>query len=69
MPDRIFTLKEWQRIKKDIFDDYFDQLNINYDLKDLAKVEMLGENVPEGYHRMPDGSLMLDSEMPQVEGG
>ena len=49
MPDRIFTLREWQRIKKDIFDDFFDQHNAEHDLNDLVKAGILGgsnEGVP-----------------------
>ncbi len=63
MSDRIFTLKDWKRIKRDVYDDWFGQQSINYDLKELEKSGMLGGSVPKGYHRMPDGELMLDSEM------
>ena len=62
MPDdNSFTIKDYERIIDDIIDEYFDQHNINYDMKELVKSGMLG--TPEGYHRMPDGSLMADSEM------
>ena len=65
MPDdNAFTIKDYERIIDDIIDEYFDQHNVNYDYKDLVKSGMLGESIPEGYHRMPDtGELMLDSEM------
>ncbi len=67
MPDdNSFTIKDYERIIDDIIDEYFDQHNINYDMKELVKSGMLGtaEEIPEGYHRMPDtGKLMLDSEM------
>lgn len=37
----------------------------NY-LLSLSEERGLTENIPEGMHRMPDGSLMADSEMPQA---
>ncbi len=63
--DNDFTEKDYNRILDDIIDEYFDQHNINFDMKELVKSGILGtaEEIPEGYHRMPDGSLMLDSEM------
>ena len=43
MPDdNEFTLKDYERIIDDIINEYFDAHNINYDLKELAKVELLG---------------------------
>ena len=71
MADRIFTLKDWKRMKRDIFDDFFAQHDLDYDYKELMKAQLLGSpgEVPEGSHGMPDNSLMLDSEMPQIEGG
>lgn len=67
MPDdNEFTVKDYDRIIDDIIDEYFDRHNINYDLKELMKANMLGspEEVPAGYHIMPEtGELMLDSEM------
>ena len=65
MPDRKFTLKDFKRIKEDIFNDFFERNSANYDLKELMKANLLGneDNVPLGYHRMPDGSLMPDEEM------
>lgn len=55
MPDdNEFKLKDYERIIDDIIDEYFDQHNINYDLKELMKVEMLGEG---------SDNLMPDSEM------
>ncbi len=67
MPDdkKKFTLKESDRMISDVIEEYFNKFNINYDYKELMKDQLLGENVPEGYHRMPSGELMLDSEMPQ----
>lgn len=46
MLDNEFTVKDYDRIIDDIIDEYFEQHNLNYDLKELAKIEMLGE-VPE----------------------
>ncbi len=70
MADRMFTLKKWQQIKRDIFDDFFTQNDLKGDVQELIKAQLLGEpEVPEGSHRMPDGSIMLDSEMPGFEGG
>lgn len=44
MPDdNEFTVKDYDRIIDDIIDDFFDQHNINYDLKELAKARMLGD--------------------------
>ena len=62
MPDKKFTLKDSDRMIKDVIDSFFQEENITHDLEELGQVQ--GEQeVPPGYHRMPDGSLMLDSEM------
>ncbi|KKN65895.1 hypothetical protein LCGC14_0477120 [marine sediment metagenome] len=48
--DGKFTVKDYDRIINDIIDEYFDQHNINYDLKELIKVDMLGspeEQLPQ----------------------
>ena len=42
MADRMFTLKDWKRMKQDVFDDFFAQHDLDYDLKELMKVETLG---------------------------
>ena len=47
---------------KDVIDSFFQEENVTHDLEELEQVQ-LGQGVPPGYHRMPDGSLMLDSEM------
>jgi len=50
MTDRIFTLKDWKRIKRDIFDDFFAKNDMNYDLKELMKSQVLGDQeeiIPE----------------------
>ena len=41
--DNDFTVKDYERIIDDIIDEYFDQHDINYDMKDLFKAGMLGE--------------------------
>ncbi len=44
MPDdNEFTIKDYERIIDDIVDEYFDQHNINFDMKELVKSGMLGE--------------------------
>ncbi len=66
-----FTLKDSDQMIADVIDEFVAQHNLNYDLKELLKVDMLGssEEVPAGYHIMPEtGELMLDSEMPGFEG-
>jgi len=55
MADRIFTLKDWKRMKRDIFDDFFARNDMNYDLKELMKSQMVSPEVPE--------------EIPEIEGG
>lgn len=42
-----FTLKDSDQMIMDVIDEFFDQHNIDFDLKELMKVEMTGENVPE----------------------
>ena len=46
MADRMFTLKDWERMKRDVFDDFFEQHKDYYDAKELEKLEQLG-GVPE----------------------
>lgn len=41
--DNKFTLKESDRMIRDIIDEFFEQHNMKYDLKELMKVELLGE--------------------------
>ena len=65
MGDKRFTLKDWQAIKQDIFNDFFDKHNEEHDLKEAMKISVTG--APPGYHVMGDGSLMSDSEMPQEQ--
>ena len=60
MPDNKFTLKDSDRMIKDVIDSFLQGENVTHDLEELAEVQA---EVPPGYHRMPDGSLMLDSEM------
>ncbi len=50
MPDdNEFTIKDYERIIDDIVDEYFDQHNINFDMKELVKSGMFGtlETRPE----------------------
>ena len=44
MPDDKFTVEDYDRILDDIIDEYFEQHRVNYDLKDLAKIQLTGEN-------------------------
>ena len=60
MPDTKFTLKEYEQLINDVLNSYFQGQNVTHDLEELGQVNV---DVPPGYHRMPDGSLMLDSEM------
>lgn len=49
MPDdNNFTIKDYERIIDDIIDEYFDQHNIDYDMKELVKSGMLGTPQTEG---------------------
>ncbi len=45
-----FTVKDYERIIDDIMEEYFTQHDINFDLKELMKAELLGgpEDVIEG---------------------
>lgn len=43
MPDdNSFTIKDYDRLLDDIMDEYFAQHDMNYDLKELMKAQMLG---------------------------
>ena len=49
MPDdNNFTIKDYERIIDDIIDEYFDQHNINYDMKELVKSGMLSRDTIPG---------------------
>jgi len=67
MPDSKFGERDYDKIIDDIIDEVFEQHNQRFDSKEARKVELLGKDgeVPEGFHRMPDGSLMRDEEMAQ----
>ena len=39
-----FSLSDYDRIIDDIMDEYFEQHDINFDLKELVKSQMLGES-------------------------
>ena len=44
MPDdNDFTVKDYDRILDDIMDEFFEQHDINFDLKELVKAQMLGD--------------------------
>lgn len=46
MPDdNDFTIKDYDRILDDIMDEFFEQHDINFDLKELVKAQVLGEGV------------------------
>ena len=64
MPDKKekFTLEDSDRMIKDVIDSFFQEQNVTHDLEELGQVNM-GQEAPSGYHQMPDGSPMLDSEM------
>ena len=40
--DNDFTIKDYDRILDDIMDDYFEQHDINFDLKELMKAQLIG---------------------------
>jgi len=66
MADRLFTMKDWEMLKKDNFDDFFNEHNLVKDAGDLMKAQVNGDGtVPPGFHVMPTGELMADSEMPE----
>ncbi len=70
--DNDFSVADYDRLIDDIMDEYFSQHDMNFDLKELVKAQLLGnteKEVPAGSHRMPDGSIMLDSDMLGFEGG
>ena len=58
MPDdNSFTVKDYDRILDDIMDEFFAQHDMNYDLKELVKSQMLGipeEAIPE----IPEGGMV-----------
>lgn len=48
MPDdNDFTIKDYDRILDDIMDEYFEQHDINFDLKELTKAQLLSEGNEE----------------------
>ena len=70
MPNSKFTLKDSDRMIREVIEDFFTQHSLNYDYKKLMEKSLLDVNdVPAGYHKMEDGSLMLDSAMPGGEYG
>ena len=57
-----FSLEDSDKMISDVIDSFFQGENVTHDIEELGSVTGLGE-APPGYHFMPDGSLMLDSEM------
>ena len=58
MPDdNSFSVADYDRIIDDIMDEFFSQHDLNYDMKELVKAQMLGGTEPA----VP--------EMPPIEGG
>ena len=45
MPKRTFTLRDCDKIIEDILDEFYEQHNIDYDLKELMKTTMRSEPV------------------------
>ncbi len=65
MADRMFTLKKWQQMKRDIFDDFFAQNDINFDAKGLDEKGLLSENLRQ---RLGLGSPEDGEPEEQLEG-
>ena len=69
--DRKFTLKDYEELVGTKLIDYIEAMKSSIqqrsgadDLGELMNAQGNGE-VPPGYHRMPNGEIMLDSEMAQ----
>lgn len=65
MANTKFSLKDSDRMIRDVIEEFFAQHSFNYDYKQLVESSLLGNETPAGFHVMGDGSLMADSEMPQ----
>lgn len=66
--DRKFTLKDYEQLIDDVLQPYFQEQNVTHDLEELKKAQGdSGQEAPPGYHFMPDGTLMLNSEMEKQE--
>jgi len=72
MANRIFTLRDWKRIKRDIFDDFFIQHDSKYDLQQGTDEGVFSEELMSRLNlKSRMGSQTLGEEIPeeQVEGG
>ena len=64
MPNSKFTLKDSDRMIRDVIEDFFAQNSIDYDYKQMMEKSLLDVNdVPVGYHVMGDGSMMMNEAM------
>ena len=65
MPRSRFSLKESDRMIRDVIDEFFEEQNIAYDQKELLKTSLTGNDgeTPLGYRIMEDGSLTSNEEM------
>ena len=43
-------------------------LEMNINPNDKEEITASTKKIPKGYHRMPDGTLMKDSDQPKTEG-
>ena len=57
--DNKFTLSESDRMVRDVIDEFFEQHNANYNMQELIKNNLLGneENMPEG-EEIPEGETI-----------
>ena len=57
--DNKFTLSESDRMVRDVIDEFFEQHNANYNMRELIKNNLLGneENMPEG-GEIPEGETI-----------
>ena len=56
MPKRTFTLRDCDKIIEDILDEFYEQHNIDYDLKELMKTTMRSEM--EQVEGLPTGEII-----------
>jgi len=58
MSNKVFKLRDSDRLIRDVIDEFFEGQNANYDMRDLMKANLLG-NEETG----PAGEMMPDEEM------
>ena len=46
MPDKKFTLKDSDRMIKDVIDSFFQEQNVTHDIEELMKVQGIGQEAP-----------------------